>query len=151
MSDSVFLGWPDDLTSPSILGASPLGRVSSGDARFLLFHGEFDADVFPAQAVRMKSALDAAGVPGTLVIVEDADHIFDPVSPATATSPRFTDASPGTEAPVMLTTIVDFFEGVANGSTAVASLRSVAAPYSTQVAAESGQSGAAERRFLEAR
>ena len=149
-NDSVFLGWPDDVTSEYIRGASPLRWVSSGDARFLLLHGELDPDVLPAQAARMKSALDGAGLASTLVVVQDADHVYDPVPPATVTSPRFTETSPGTEVPVMLTMVVDFFEAVASGSTAVASLRTVAVPQRAQVAPEPAQPRPAQRRFLEA-
>jgi len=150
-NDSVFLGWPDDVSSAYIRGASPLTRVSSGDARFFLLHGELDADVLPAQAERMQAALAAAQVPSSLVIVEDADHVFDPVAPATVTSPRFTDASPGTETPVMMTMIVDFFDSVANGSpAAIASFRTAVSEHRTQVPLQTAQPRPAKRRFTEA-
>jgi acetyl esterase/lipase len=146
-SDSVFVGWPGDLSAG---GASPLARVSSGDARFLILHGELDADVLPVQASRMAGALEGPGLLAGLVIVAAADHVFDPVAPATVTSPRFTDASPGTETPVMMTMIADFFDAVSGSGAAVASFRKAVLDHRAQVAPKAPEPGSAQRRFSEA-
>ena len=66
LNDSVFVGWPDDVT----LGLYPRApvrsrRSSSGDARFLLLHGELDADVYAGPGRNGCGALDAAGVPSS--------------------------------------------------------------------------------------
>jgi acetyl esterase/lipase len=57
--------------------ASPIHHVTSDDPPMLLFHGTNDLWVLPDQSVRMASALDAAGVPNRLVLVEGARHGFE--------------------------------------------------------------------------
>ncbi|MHB1133391.1 MAG: alpha/beta hydrolase fold domain-containing protein [Chloroflexota bacterium] len=62
----------------ALLSASPLRHVSSGDAAFLILHGEQD-DVVPLEQSRLlQEALAAAGVPVELVTVAQAGHGFGP-------------------------------------------------------------------------
>ncbi|MGH7519180.1 MAG: Ig-like domain-containing protein [Gemmatimonadales bacterium] len=139
--DSVFVGWPADSTSDYIRGASPLRLVPRAPPPFLLLHGEFDADVLPAQALRMNSVLADSGGTSSLVIVEDADHGFSPVPPASTTNPTFSG---------MFTMIVAFFDSVVSGMPApVASPRLVRLESRAGVAPEAGQSRPVKRRFLE--
>jgi acetyl esterase/lipase len=139
--DSVFIGWPADSTSAYILGASPARLITSSPPPFLLLHGEFDADVLPAQALRMNSMLASAGGISSLVIVEDADHGFDPVPPATTTNPTFSG---------MLAMIADFFQSVANGTiTATASARVVNLDRSALNTPVADQSRPVRHRFLD--
>ncbi len=152
-NDEVFEGWPSNAGSAYIRNASPLAHVQDGDAtgRFFLLHGDSDADVLSAQATRMGSAVSAASLLHRLVVATDADHVFDPVPPALATSPRFTSTSPGTETPTMMTMIADFFDSVANGSAAaVALFRTAISEHGAQIPPKPSEPGAAKRRFTEA-
>ncbi len=142
--DSVFVGWPDDSTSAYIVGASPLRLVAPTPPPFLLLYPELDADVLPAQSLRMSSVLSAAGGSTSLVQVRAADHAFDPVPPATTTDPTFSG---------MLTMIVDFFDSVVSGSSAVAmSGRAGRLQDRAQATSSTDERRArpARRRFLEA-
>ncbi len=56
--------------------ASPIAHVSSSDAPTLLFHRTRDPLVPVAHSRTMRSALDAAGVPATLVEVSGTQHTF---------------------------------------------------------------------------
>ena len=56
-------------------GASPALRVAQGDAPFLIVHGTQDDNVPMSQAQELFEKLQAAGVPATLVKVEDG-HTF---------------------------------------------------------------------------
>lgn len=68
-----FQTWPDP-TSPEMIEASPVTHVSGADAPFFLIAGEDDALVLPAQSERLHQRLLGAGVPSTLLVVENADH-----------------------------------------------------------------------------
>ncbi len=139
--DSVFVGWPADSTSAYIRGASPLRLVPRAPPPFLLLHGEFDADVLPAQALRMNSVLADSGGTSSLVIVEDADHAFSPVPSATTTNPTFSG---------MFTMIVDFFDSVVSGTpAAIASARVVSREGRSRIAPPAGPAPPVKRRFLE--
>jgi acetyl esterase/lipase len=63
---------PDELKS-----ASPVTYVSPEDAPLLIIHGELDAIVHPSQSQELATALEAAGVPVTLVIVNGGAHALD--------------------------------------------------------------------------
>ena len=54
--------------------ASPLTYVSSGDAPILTFHGSNDDIVPPEQAKRLHQALDKAGIPNRLELLEGRGH-----------------------------------------------------------------------------
>ncbi|MCA9604784.1 MAG: alpha/beta fold hydrolase [Myxococcales bacterium] len=56
--------------------ASPITHVDAGDAPVLLVHGTADRVVPYGQAVMMREALERAGVPVTLVTIEDGQHGF---------------------------------------------------------------------------
>ena len=55
--------------------ASPVFHVEKGDAPFLIVHGTQDQDVSMSQAQELLAKLQAAGVPATLIKVNDA-HTF---------------------------------------------------------------------------
>jgi len=55
--------------------ASPVFRVARGDAPFLIVHGTQDENVPMAQAQELLDKLQAAGVPATLVKINDS-HTF---------------------------------------------------------------------------
>ena len=67
--------------------ASPVTYASPGDPPFLILHGDQDNVVPLAQSQRLLQALQAAGVPAELVVVQHAGHSFaqvgpDPISPS---------------------------------------------------------------------
>jgi acetyl esterase/lipase len=64
--------------SDTVKRASPVTWVSSDDPPFLILHGEKDTLVPPSQSKILYERLIAAGVPATLVIVENAGHGFAP-------------------------------------------------------------------------
>lgn len=66
-------------SSHIITRASPVTHVSSDDPPFLIVHGEDDALVPPSQSEILYQRLTAAGVPATLVMVENASHGLKPV------------------------------------------------------------------------
>ena len=132
---------PADSTSGYIRGASPVHLVSANPPPFLLLHPELDADVLPAQAARMHAVLAGAGGASSLVTVEDADHAFDPVPPASTTDPTFSG---------MLTMIADFFDSVVSGTAAPVTTRVVRRlEGGTPTASSAGPVRPAKRRFLE--
>jgi len=57
--------------------ASPLNHVSVGDPPMLLLHGSEDLCVPPEQSILMADALERAGVPHRLIIVDGARHGFE--------------------------------------------------------------------------
>jgi acetyl esterase/lipase len=65
-------------SSQTIVRASPVTYVSSDDPPFLIVHGEDDALVPPSQSETLYQRLTAAGVPATLVLVENAGHGLKP-------------------------------------------------------------------------
>ena len=54
--------------------ASALHQVSSGDAPFLIMHGDADPGVPLEQSVKLHENLVAAGVPSSLEVVAGAGH-----------------------------------------------------------------------------
>jgi acetyl esterase/lipase len=57
--------------------ASPLHHVTHDDAPMLLFHGSDDRWVRPEHSERMAEALERAGVPHRLIVVDGARHGFE--------------------------------------------------------------------------
>jgi acetyl esterase/lipase len=57
--------------------ASPINHVTYDDAPMLLLHGSDDQWVLPEQSERMAKALESAGVPHRLVLVDGARHGFE--------------------------------------------------------------------------
>lgn len=78
--------------------ASAVNYIDSGDADFLLLHGEEDPVVPISQSEIFSSALDAAGVDVTFVRVEHAGHAFVP-----------TGGTPNPGANELITMVVSFF------------------------------------------
>jgi acetyl esterase/lipase len=72
-----FLGTADR-SSPVMAEASPVTYVGEDDPPILTFHGVDDAIVSVEQAQLLHAALDKAGVPQTLTIIEGAGHAFAP-------------------------------------------------------------------------
>ena len=56
--------------------ASPMSYIDPGDPPFLLIHGVQDRMVSVEQSKMMEAALKAAGVPVTLLVVDNADHML---------------------------------------------------------------------------
>jgi acetyl esterase/lipase len=56
--------------------ASPVTWISAGDPPFLLVHGKVDDVVPVAQSIEFDAALDAAGIPSTLLVAETGGHLF---------------------------------------------------------------------------
>ncbi len=67
------------LDTAPLIAASPVNHVTPDDAPFLIFHGEADTIVPPEHSQTLYAALQAAGVPATLVMVQNAGHSFIPV------------------------------------------------------------------------
>ncbi|HEX7363837.1 MAG TPA: alpha/beta hydrolase fold domain-containing protein [Dehalococcoidia bacterium] len=67
-----------DKSSDIVKRASPVTWVSGDDPPFLILHGENDTLVPLSQSTILYDRLVAAGVPATLVIVENAGHGFMP-------------------------------------------------------------------------
>lgn len=59
--------------------ASPIFHVTPDDAPMLLLHGSDDQWVLPGQSERMARALESAGVPHRLIVVEGARHGFEAI------------------------------------------------------------------------
>jgi len=57
--------------------ASPINHVTHDDAPMLLLHGSDDQWVLPEQSERMARALESAGVPHRLIVVQGARHGFE--------------------------------------------------------------------------
>jgi len=68
-----------DRESLIISQASPLTHVSADDPPFLIIHGELDEVVLVDQSQALYERLVSAGVPATLMIVENCSHCFTPV------------------------------------------------------------------------
>jgi acetyl esterase/lipase len=64
--------------SPEMLAASPVTYIDADDPPFLIIHGTQDAVLPVEQAEIMHAQLTKAGVPSTLVIVENGDHGLNP-------------------------------------------------------------------------
>lgn len=60
--------------SPEMAAASPVTYISADDPPFLIIHGDNDGVVPVEQSQILHERLTAAGVPATLVIVENGDH-----------------------------------------------------------------------------
>jgi acetyl esterase/lipase len=60
--------------SPEMLAASPVTYIDPNDPPFLILHGTQDGVLPVEQAEIMHARLAEAGVPSTLVIVENGDH-----------------------------------------------------------------------------
>jgi len=58
---------------------SPISYVAPGAPPFLILQGAKDTLVAPDQSHRLYNALRAAGAPATLVLVQNAGHVFAPV------------------------------------------------------------------------
>ena len=56
--------------------ASPVTWISEEDPPFLLIHGKLDDVVPVGQSVEFDAALDAAGIPSTLLVAEKGGHLF---------------------------------------------------------------------------
>ena len=65
-----------DTSAPILQIASPVIYASADDPPFLILHGTEDPVVPPEQSQALYDALTAAGVPVTLVLVENAGHGF---------------------------------------------------------------------------
>ena len=68
---------PPEQLPEELKSASPVTYVSPEDPPFLIIHGEFDEIVYPSQSQELATALTAAGVPVTLVIVKGGGHDLD--------------------------------------------------------------------------
>jgi acetyl esterase/lipase len=60
--------------TPEMVAASPVSHLDPGDAPFLILHGTKDGVILVEQAEIMQVRLEEAGVPSTLVIVQNGDH-----------------------------------------------------------------------------
>lgn len=60
--------------APELVAASPVTYVTSDDPPFLILQGDKDPYVPVNQADALHTALTQAGVPSTLVVVENGDH-----------------------------------------------------------------------------
>jgi acetyl esterase/lipase len=68
---------PPEQLEEELKAASPVTYVSPEDPPFLIVHGELDMIVYPSQSQELATALTAAGVPVTLVIVKGGGHDLD--------------------------------------------------------------------------
>jgi len=59
--------------------ASPVTYIQPNDPPFVIFHGTADTVVPPSQSQELATRLQAAGVPVTLVMVQNAGHGFAPI------------------------------------------------------------------------
>ena len=62
----------------TLRSASPVTHVTQGDAPFLIIHGARDEVVPLDQSQALAARLQAAGIPVTLVVVENAEHGLAP-------------------------------------------------------------------------
>jgi acetyl esterase/lipase len=65
--------------TPEMTAASPVTHIDADDPPFLILHGTSDGVLPVEQAEIMHARLTAAGVPSTLVIVENGDHGLQPL------------------------------------------------------------------------
>lgn len=70
---AVFGGLPGT-ESPKLVAASPVTYVTPDDPPFLILHGDRDGTIPLEQGQVMYAALVEAGVPATLIVVENGDH-----------------------------------------------------------------------------
>lgn len=68
----------DSPNSPILARASPVTYVSKDDPPFLIIHGEKDLVVPPSQSQELYDRLTMAGVPATLLMVQNGDHTLSP-------------------------------------------------------------------------
>jgi acetyl esterase/lipase len=68
---------PPERLQEELKAASPVTYVSPEDPPFLIIHGELDTIVSPSQSQELAMALEAAGVPVTLVLVKGGGHDLD--------------------------------------------------------------------------
>jgi acetyl esterase/lipase len=73
---------------PVLARASPVAYVTADDPPFLIIHGEKDSVVPPSQSQELYDRLRAAGVPATLLMVQNAEHTLTssggPIEPTQA-------------------------------------------------------------------
>jgi acetyl esterase/lipase len=74
---AALLGARGDARPDLVRAASPLHHVSSASAPFLIVHGTRDDTVPVSQATRLHAALEAAGVPSTLRLLEGGNHFIN--------------------------------------------------------------------------
>lgn len=74
-----------DRTSPMMSQASPLSHVDGGDPPIQTFHGSADPIVAVEQAEQLHAALENAGVPQQLDVIDGAGHGLTPEQIMTAT------------------------------------------------------------------
>ena len=88
-----------DVNSGILDKISPMTYVSADDPSFLILHGDKDSVVPLSQSQALYQSLQAAGIPATLMVVQNGDHGFapvgDPISPTLAE---------------ITSTVADFFE-----------------------------------------
>lgn len=89
-----------DPSSKALKLGSPVTYVSGDDPPFLIIHGQEDTVVPPSQSAILFRRLTAAGVPGDLIMVANADHSFQ--SEGQAIDPS---------RPELTQIIADFFDG----------------------------------------
>jgi acetyl esterase/lipase len=65
--------------TPEMMAASPVTHIDADDPPFLIMHGTQDGVLPVEQAELMHAGLTEAGVPSTLVIVENGDHSLNPM------------------------------------------------------------------------
>jgi len=68
---------PPEQLQEELKAASPVTYVSPEDPPFLIIHGDLDEVVHASQSQELATALEAAGVPVTLVIVKGGGHALD--------------------------------------------------------------------------
>ncbi len=71
---TTLFGVMPDRGSPLLAEASPVTFVAANDPPFLIVHGLQDATVPVSQSQEFYSRLQAAGVPSTLILVQNAGH-----------------------------------------------------------------------------
>lgn len=81
--------------------ASPITHVRASNPPFFIAHGERDPNVSPLQAKRFAAALQQAGVPVTLVIVQNANHGLGSVVPGVPAIP---------DGPAFRSMVLEFFD-----------------------------------------
>lgn len=66
----------DYATAPELWQeASPITWIDGREPEFLLFHGEGDGSILPAQSILFAKVLEAAGVEATLHLIPDVGHM----------------------------------------------------------------------------
>jgi acetyl esterase/lipase len=75
---SELLGCQISLCPERVRFANPITYIDASDPPFKLYHGTFDCVSPPYQSVLMDSALRAANVPSSLMLVPHAEHAFHP-------------------------------------------------------------------------